>query len=143
MKLVVKNLWLVLCLGLLAACSGTRQTDEAEYNRRKIYLTEEDYAEEIGDLQEQRRETQPLVESEYIFNAVPQTDPSIYFFDDRQQPKIPGEPSAADYKREKRLWTKPKRYTPEQYYGMQGEGEAGSSGSSSEASYDSFDFGGF
>lgn len=139
MKLVAKTMiGLFVCLGLLAACSGTRQNEDEQYNRRKIYLTEEDYAEEIGDLQAQRRETQPLVESEYIFNAVPETDPGIYFFDDRQQPKIPGNPSDADYKREKRLWTKPKRYTPEQYYGMQGGEESSSERSSEAYSYDAF-----
>ena len=139
MKLVAKTMiGLFICLGLLAACSGTRKNEDEQYNRRKIYLTEEDYTEEIGDLQEQRRETQPLVESEYIFNAVPQTDPAIYFFDDRQQPKVPGAPSDADYKREKRLWKKPKRYTPEQYYGMQGEEEASTEKSMSAYSFDNY-----
>ena len=136
MKLMARITCLLVCLGLLAACSGTRKNKDEQYSRRKIYLTEEDYAEEIGDLQEQRRETQPLVESDYIFNAIPQTDPAVYFFDDRQQPKIPGEPSEADYKREKRLWKKPKRYTPEQYYGLQGEEEAPAQASSGTYSFD-------
>lgn len=40
-----------------------------------------------------RREAQPNTESNYLFNTVPQAtaDPNIYFFDKRQQPKVPGE----------------------------------------------------
>lgn len=133
MKTLTKILVLFLSAGFMAACSSTGKQDE--FNRRKIYLTEEDYLEDIGaEAAKERREAQPLVESEYIFNAVPETDKGVYFFDKRQQPKIPGQPSAADYKREKRLWTKPKRYTPEQYYGLQGDSSSGSS--SEETSYD-------
>lgn len=132
MKTLTKILILFLSAGFLAACSSTSKQDE--YNRRKIYLTEEDYLEDIGaEAAKERREAQPLVESDYIFNTVPETDKAVYFFDERQRPKVPGQPSDADYKREKRLWTKPKRYTPEQYYGMQGDS---SSGSSEETSYD-------
>ncbi len=132
MKTLTKILILFLLAGFLAACSSTSKQDE--YNRRKIYLTEEDYLEDIGaEAAKERREAQPLVESDYIFNTVPETDKAVYFFDERQRPKVPGQPSDADYKREKRLWTKPKRYTPEQYYGMQGDS---SSGSSEETSYD-------
>ena len=61
---------------------------------------------------------------------------TIYFFDDRQQPKVPGQPSAADYKKEKRLWNKPKRYTPEEYYGMQGSSETSTEDTSNSYGYD-------
>ena len=132
MKTITKLVLFLLCAGILAACAS-EQKEDPRYNR-KIYLTEEDYLEELSEeAAKERREAPAAAESEYIFNTVPETDKGVYFFDERQQPKIPGEPSAADYKREKRLWSKPKRYTPEQYYGMQGDSSAGSS---AETSYD-------
>ena len=125
----------VLCAGLMAACN-TNQKKKEKYNR-KIYLTEEDYMEDLSkEAVKERRETAPNIESEYIFNVGPEQDKTIYFFDDRQQPKVPGQPSDADYKKEKRLWSKPKRYTPEQYYGMQGSAESSSEESSNSYGYD-------
>lgn len=125
----------VLCVGLMAACN-TNQKKKEKYNR-KIYLTEEDYMEDLSkEAAKERRETAPNIESEYIFNVGPEQDKTIYFFDDRQQPKVPGQPSDADYKKEKRLWSKPKRYTPEQYYGMQGSAESSSEESSNSYGYD-------
>ena len=125
----------VLVAGLLAACN-TNQKKQEKYNR-KIYLTEEDYMEDLSkEAVKERRETAPNVESEYLFNVGPEEDKTIYFFDNRQQPKVPGQPSAADYKKEKRLWTKPKRYTPEQYYGMQGSAEQSTEESSNSYGYD-------
>ncbi|MBR2081983.1 MAG: hypothetical protein IJ876_03105 [Elusimicrobiaceae bacterium] len=126
MKKIIFLLPLFAVIGLLAACKSndTREINGERY-AKKIYLTKEDYMEDLGNAaQEERRELQPNRESEYIFNVVPQVteDTNVYFFDKRQQPKVPGEYTAQDYKREKRLWTKPKRYTPEQYYGMQGSG---------------------
>ena len=130
MKTIAKLLVFVLCVGFITACNTNAQKKE-KYNR-KIYLTEEDYLEDLSEeAAKERRETPPLVESEYIFNAVPETDKAVYFFDERQQPKVPGLPNDSDYKREKRLWEKPKRYTPDEYYGMQGDG-----GGSEESSYD-------
>lgn len=125
----------VLCAGLMAACN-TNQKKKEKYNR-KIYLTEEDYMEDLSkEAAKERRETAPNIESEYIFNVGPEQDKTIYFFDDRQQPKVPGQPSDADYKKEKRLWNKPKRYTPEEYYGMQGSAESSSEESSNSYGYD-------
>ncbi|WP_428060932.1 MULTISPECIES: hypothetical protein [Candidatus Avelusimicrobium] len=125
----------VLCAGLMAACN-TNQKKKEKYNR-KIYLTEEDYMEDLSkEAAKERRETAPNIESEYIFNVGPEQDKTIYFFDDRQQPKVPGQPSDADYKKEKRLWSKPKRYTPEEYYGMQGSAESSSEESSNSYGYD-------
>ena len=125
----------VLCAGLMAACN-TNQKKKEKYNR-KIYLTEEDYMEDLSkEAAKERRETAPNIESEYIFNVGPELDKTIYFFDDRQQPKVPGQPSDADYKKEKRLWSKPKRYTPEEYYGMQGSAESSSEESSNSYGYD-------
>jgi len=133
MKIIAKLLVFVLCAGFIAACNTNAQKKE-KYNR-KIYLTEEDYLEDLSEeAAKERREAQPLVESEYIFNSTPETDKAVYFFDDRQQPKVPGQPSDADYKREKRLWEKPKRYTSDEYYGMQGGEAAG--GSSEEPAYE-------
>ncbi len=112
----------VLCAGFLTACN-TNEKRKEKYNR-KIYLTEEDYLEDLSkDAVKERRETPPNVESEYIFDIGPEEQKNIYFFDERQQPKVPGQPSESDYKKEKRLWKKPKRYTPEQYYGMQPQAE--------------------
>ena len=129
-----KRIFLItLCglAGLLGACNSSLNTQEdSERYAKKIYLTKEDYMEDLGNAASaERRDLQPNVESKYIFNVTPQNtdDPTVYFFDKHQQPKVPGEYTANDYKNEKRLWTKPKRYTPEQYYGMQGSG-----GSSSE-----------
>ncbi len=124
MKTVSKMVLCLLGLGILAACASQNTEDPRE--RRKIYLTEEDYLEDLGNQAEkERRAAQPLVESDYIFNVVPETDKTVYFFDERQQPKVPGQPSDADHKKEKRLWKKPKRYTPEEYYGMQEGADAG------------------
>ena len=133
MRTLVKGIPLLLTVSCLAACSSlTKERDD--FNRRKIYLSEEDYLEDYRNEEaKDRRVAQPLVESDYIFNTVPETDKGVYFFDRRRQPKVPGQPSDMDYKREKRLWTKPKRYTPDEYYGMQGES---SSSSSEETSYD-------
>ena len=140
MKTIVKISALLLCAGMLWACNTNKQKQE-KYNR-KIYLTQEDYLEDLSkEAVKERRETPPAVESEYIFNVQPETQENIYFFDERQQPKVPGQPSASDYKKEKRLWTKPRRYTPEEYYGMQGGGEAsGGSNTTEEASYDSYQY---
>ena len=133
MKKLFPCLILVACVGLLGACASNKEKELGERYEKKIYLTKEDYMEDLGNVAEiDRREAQPNVESEYIFNVVPPTDPNIYFFDQRQQPKVPGEYTAKDYKNEKRLWTKPKRYTPEEYYGLQG---SDSSSSSEESSY--------
>lgn len=127
----------------MGACKSTGDTQENNGERyaKKIYLTKEDYLEDLGNVAEvDRRDLQPNVESEYIFNVVPQNtdDPTIYFFDKHQQPKVPGEYTANDYKSEKRLWKKPKRYTPEEYYGMQGSDNSSGSSSSYEenSSYD-------
>lgn len=137
MKIIGKLLIFVLCLGFVAACN-THEKKKEKYNR-KIYLTEEDYLEDLGsEAEKERRETQPLPESEYIFNIGPEEDKNIYFFDNRQQPKVPGIPSEADYKKEKRLWKKPKRYSPEEYYGMQGEAEEEESSSTSD--YGGYDY---
>lgn len=132
MKIMTKMIISLLCLLAVAACASTQQEQDPR-EQRKIYLTEEDYLEELGNQAEkERRAAQPVVESEYIFNNLPETDKTVYFFDERQQPKVPGQPSEADYKKEKRLWNKPKRYSPEQYYGMQGEAES----APSEQAYD-------
>jgi len=129
---------LIVTLGFLAACqsSNTREINGERY-AKKIYLTKEDYLEDLQKSAGQdRRELQPNKESDYIFNVVPQAteDTNVYFFDKRRKPKVPGEYSAQDYKNEKRLWKKPKRYTPEQYYGMQGGG-GNDGGTGSEDNY--------
>ena len=134
MKVFTKLVLCLFCAGVLAACASEQKEDTP--NNRKIYLTEEDYMEDLSaQAAQERREAPPAAESEYIFNAVPETEKNVYFYDERQQPKVPGQPSDSDYKKEKRLWEKPKRYTPEQYYGMQEGSNAGGS-SSRETEYD-------
>ncbi len=134
MKTITQLTLFLLCAGILAACVAIPEEDP-RYDR-KIYLTEEDYLEDLSaQALPERREAPVTAESEYIFNTMPETDKNVYFFDERQQPKVPGKPADSEYKKEKRLWEKPKRYTPEQYYGMQG-GEESSSSSYSETQYD-------
>ena len=53
----------------------------------------------------------------------------MYFFDERQRPMVPGQPSERDYKT-KRLWEKPRRYSPQEYYGNQPAEQATDSSSS-------------
>ena len=139
MKTISKILVFLLCAGVLAACNTNAKKKE-KYNR-KIYLTEQDYLDDLAPAAElERRETAPAVESEYIFNVGPEEKKTIYFFDDRQQPKVPGEPSEADYKKEKRLWQKPKRYTPEEYYGMQGQGAEAEETAAQDANSYGYDY---
>ena len=105
-----------LCI-TLAACSSNTQQDQQPY-RKKIYLTEQDYLDDLGEqTYAERREAKPNAESNYVFNVVPETPKNVYFFDERVQPKLPGVPSDREYKTTKRLWEKPRRYTPDQYYG--------------------------
>lgn len=117
------------CMGL-AACSSTQNTENQEPYRRKIYLTEQDYLDDLAKhAEEERREAKPSAESEYIFEVLPETQKNVYFFDERVRPIVPGEPSEREYKNTKRLWQKPKRYTPEQYYGSQPQADSSSSDS--------------
>lgn len=109
---------IALCAGLFACQSSSKKNEKQEPYRKKIYLTEQDYLDDLDkNAQAERRQAKPNVESEYIFNVQPETQKNVYFFDERVRPLIPGEPSEREYKNTKRLWKKPKRYTPEQYYG--------------------------
>ena len=130
MKIFVKLLVLCLLVGMVSACNTNKQKQE-KYNR-KIYLTEEDYLEDLtAEAAKERREAPAQVESGYIFNVQPYVSDNVYFFNQRQEPKVPGEPFADEYKNEKRLWVKPRRYTPDEYYGMQGSSSSSSEESSS------------
>ena len=135
-KLAVLSIFVAL-ISFLAACKSepSREINGERYSK-KIYLTKEDYLEDLQQTAD-RRELQPNKESEYIFNVVPQKteDTNVYFFDKHQQPKVPGEYTKQDYRNEKRLWKEPKRYTPEQYYGMQGGGSEDGGTGSEEDSY--------
>ena len=57
--------------------------------------------------QKERRAQPPLIESNYIFQVMP--DRGVYSFDEYNQVWT-GAPQEKDYKDEKRLWTKPKRH---------------------------------
>ncbi len=136
MKTFFRLLSICLCVGAVAAC--TSHTREDEFSRRKIYLTQEDYLEDLTEeAAKERREAPGAEESDYIFNVRPLVSDNVYFFDERQQPKVPGQPAVTEYKKEKRLWTKPRRYAPDEYYGSQEDSSSGGKSSSSEESYSS------
>ncbi len=139
MKQMFYFLLIVWTVTGLAACTSSAKKDSGNY-QRKIYLTEEDY---LADLNQQaykeRREAKPSAESEYIFNVQPDTQKNVYFFDERVRPMVPGEPSERDYKNTKRLWEKPKRYSPDQYYGgFSGSAETDNSSGSSTSYEDDY-----
>lgn len=141
MKTFVYFIVLSVCsLGLAACASSDKKEKEQAPYQRKIYLTEQDY---LDDLDKQafaeRREAKPNTESDYIFEILPQTQKNVYFFDDRTRPMVPGEPSERDYKKTKRLWEKPRRYSPDQYYGNQSAPAEDTSASSAPAP----DYGGY
>lgn len=129
----------VFCLGL-AACSSSQTKEEQQPYQRKIYLTEEDYLEDLDrQAYTERREAKPNVESEYIFDVQPDTQKNVYFFDDRTQPMVPGVPSERDYRKTKRLWEKPRRYSPDQYYGGQPAATTTDTSASTD-SYSGYDY---
>jgi len=131
----------LICLGLVACSSNSKKQDD-NYNRKKIYLTEEDYLEDLDkQAYAERREAKPDTESNYIFDVQPETQKNVYFFDDRTQPMVPGEPSERDCKKTKRLWERPRRYSPEQYYGNQAAAPAAPAEDTS--SYDSYSDSGY
>lgn len=143
MKNVTRFILLVFTVSFLTACASTRMQNPEQEGRyqRKIYLTEEDYMEDLEKTaQAERREAKPNTESEYIYNVQPDTQKNVYFFDYRTRPMVPGEPMESDYKKTKRLWEKPRRYSPEQYYGNQPAGDASADSSSSSSSYDDYDY---
>lgn len=120
-----------------AACASNKKTEP--YQRKKIYLTEQDYLDDLGEqAYQERREAKPNTESDYIFELQPETQKNVYFFDDRTRPMVPGEPGEREYKKTKRLWEKPRRYSPEQYYANQPAGGTGGS-SDNPAEYPSSD----
>ena len=129
----------VICLGLTACAGSSKKQDD---NRKKIYLTEEDYLEDLDkQAYAERREAKPNTESNYIFEIQPETQKNVYFFDDRTQPMVPGEPSERDYKKTKRLWERPRRYSPDEYYG--GQPAAAPAATEDNSSYDSYSSDGF
>lgn len=140
------RLFVLAVLGLgLAACAGNQTQEEKTQPpyQRKIYLTEQDYLDDLDkQAHAERREAKPNTESDYIFEVQPETQKNVYFFDERTRPMVPGEPSERDYKKTKRLWEKPRRYSPEQYYANQPPAAAtdSSSESSSGSDYDGYDY---
>lgn len=131
---------LAVCAGLCACTSNTKK-DQEKYNRKKIYLTEQDYLEDLEEAPyTERREAKPNTESNYIFEVQPDTQKNIYFFDDRNQPMVPGEPNERDYAKTKRLWEKPRRYSPEQYYGGQPPAADMGTDVSATSSYNEYDY---
>lgn len=93
------------------AQSSTTPYEEAA--NTSIFQSEVDRQRDIEiAAQKERRAETPLVESDYIFRVMP--DKGTYMFDEYNQ-VITDDPKTADYKEAKRLWKKPKRYTPEVY----------------------------
>ena len=118
MNKYIRLITLFAICATIAACSSSGTKEEQQPYRKKIYLTEQDYLDDLGkEAYAERREAKPNAESNYVFNVLPETPKNVYFFDERVQPKIPGVPSDRDYKNTKRLWEKPRRYSPEKYYG--------------------------
>ena len=139
-----KIFYLFLCVAFcagLSACTSNSKKNQEKYNRKKIYLTEQDYLEDLEEAPyTERREAKPNTESEYIFEVQPDTQKNVYFFDDRNQPMVPGEPNERDYAKTKRLWERPRRYSPEQYYGGQPAADSASEATSSYDSYSNYDY---
>lgn len=144
MKNLIRLMSIVCGALVLTACASSLPREEEQGTRyqKKIYLTEKDYMDDLETTaQAERREAKPNTESEYIYNVQPETQKNVYFFDYRTRPMVPGEPSELEYKKTKRLWEKPRRYSPEQYYGNQPTEDTSSSGSSSyNNSYDDYDY---
>ena len=140
MKNLIRFMFFLIGTGLLVACTSLTNNKEPEARyQRKIYLTEKDYMDDLEtSAQAERREAKPNTESEYLYRVQPDTQKNVYFFDYRTRPMVPGEPMESDYKKTKRLWEKPHRYSPEQYYGSQPA--ADTEASSSSTSYDDYDY---
>ena len=143
MKNLLRLTLLILCGAGIAACSSSpskSDTKQGQY-QRKIYLTEQDYLDDLDQVAHaERREAKPNTESEYIFDVQPDTQKNVYFFDYRTRPMVPGEPAESEYKKTKRLWEKPRRYSPDQYYANQPAQEDSSSSSSTSSSYNDYDY---
>lgn len=135
MKILVKLTILLLCAGVLAACNSASKQKEKYH--RKIYLTEQDYKEDLMPKpHEDRREAKPEIESEYLFRVKPEKE--IYFYDDRTRPLIPGEPNEREYKNTKRLHEKPKRYSPQAYHGTPAPVEPAAQESAPNAEFETY-----
>jgi len=145
MKTILRLTIIALCGLGLAACASNQKTAEQEQENkqapRKIYLTEDDYLADLNnEAYKTRREAKPNTESQYLFELQSETEKNVYFFDERVRPMVPGQPSERDYKNTKRLWEKPKRYTPQQYYGNGGQAADESTPDAPYASDYNFDY---
>lgn len=142
MKNLIRFMSIICGALVLTACASSQPREEEQGTRyqKKIYLTEKDYMDDLETTaQAERREAKPNTESEYIYNVQPETQKNVYFFDYRTRPMVPGEPSELEYKKTKRLWEKPRRYSPEQYYGNQPAADSSSESSSYNNSYYDYD----
>lgn len=78
-----------------------------------IYQSDAERAREVEIAsQKERRAAAPLVESNYIFQVMP--NKGTYGYDEYNQVWT-DEPKTEDYKNTKRLWKKPKRLSPDAY----------------------------
>jgi hypothetical protein len=84
--------------------------------------TADDRAQDVAlAAQQERRAAPPLVESNYIFNIMP--DKGTYSFDEYNQVWTDA-PKEKDYKGAKRLWEKPKRHKGDSYDAEPAAGQA-------------------
>ncbi len=92
------------------------------------------------EAQKERRAEAPLVESNYIFQVMP--DKGTYSFDEYNQ-VVTDDPKSDDYSQTKRLWNKPKRIKPDTYAEesapAEGEGSGDAEAAPSSDSGDSSD----
>ena len=94
-----------------------------------VLKSADDHDVEIAEeAQKERRGGAPIVESNYIFNVMP--DKGTYSFDEYNQ-VWNDEPKLKEYQEKKRLWIKPKAFKPEQIESS----DSGSESSSEEYSY--------
>ncbi|WP_428897538.1 hypothetical protein Dip518_001329 [Parelusimicrobium proximum] len=120
----------------LSGCYASKKSSEYELDpNKRLYIEEGEFMSEAeANAQRERRGAKPVVESNYIFRVLPQ---DTYFYDEKNMPIEGNVKKASDYK-EKRLWTRPKRFAPGEY----GTGGGGASTPEPAApSYDSYDDG--
>lgn len=139
---------IVAAVFVVVGCGGSSSRDKsfaqyyAELEKEPLQATqpsntdvfktpEESHRERELAAQAERRARPPLVESNYIFQVMP--DKGTYGFDEYNQVWT-DDPKLKDYKAAKRLWNKPKRYQGDSY--GDSSGDSSSSGGDEDYSYE-------
>lgn len=111
--------------------------DAAAGTSPSVTQSEVDRALDVAqEAQKERRAEAPLVESNYIFQVMP--DKGTYTFDEYNQ-VVTDDPKSDDYSQTKRLWNKPKRIKPDTYAAESAPAEGDASGEAAASSSDSGD----